>query len=131
MRHQAFQIEQSHVLVHVARENYRPVLHAKIALRFRAERETIYGRLTGAHTEHIDRVSMLIDALDDSHRAAIDCRSEEASQRRVATIFQGQCKRRELLGAITREPRIEIFKSHGLESTAAAHTDRALPQFVE
>ena len=69
---ETFYIPQPHVFIAVTEENYAVSLLAEDALRFDAECQTINFRLARAVSQHVDRVSLGVQALHDSECAAID-----------------------------------------------------------
>ena len=73
----------------------------------------IVGSLTRA-PKIVERIAVLVEALHDPHRAAVDRGTEKTRHRRIALILKRQTQRRKLPFAISRETRIEIFKSQTL-----------------
>src|SRR6185295_7441078 len=117
---QTFKIEQPNIFITVASENDRSCLLTEHSLSFGSKREPIYRRLSDRITEYINRVSVLIQTLDNAHRSAIDCRAEESRDRRIPRIFNRQAKRRELTLAIASKTRIEILETQALGALAGS-----------
>ena len=80
---------------------------AEDSLRFNAEGEAVDRGLADAITELIDRISFIVEALHDAERAAIDCRTEETRDRRIAQVLSRNSQRRKLPLAVLEESRIE------------------------
>src|SRR6185503_17029396 len=127
---QTLEIEQTHIFITETSEDDRarpPVQHT---LSFKRRGETIDRRLVHLVAENVDRVSVFIDSLHDTHRSAVDRRTEEACDRRVALILNRRRQRRKLGFVVPGETRIEIFETHKLLTTAGAKPHRPMTQPV-
>src|SRR6185295_2710410 len=85
--HQTLEIKETHIFIAVAAEDDRARSPVEHALRLDSGSETIDRRFVYLVTEDIDRVSIFVEPLHDTHRAAIDRRTEETRDRGVALIF--------------------------------------------
>src|SRR5262249_20352945 len=112
--HQTLEIKQTHVFITEPPENDGARFAIEHTLRFKGCGETIDRGLLNPGAEDVDRISLLIEPLHDALRAAIDRRTEETRDRRVALILNRCSERRKLGLAVTSETRIEILEPHEL-----------------
>src|SRR6185503_20019565 len=85
--HKTLEIKQTHIFIAVATKDDRACSSVEHALRLDRGGETIDRRFVYRVTEDIDRVSVFIEPLHDAHRSAIDRRTEETRDRRIALIL--------------------------------------------
>ena len=85
--HETLEIKDTHIFVAIPSEDDRTCSPVEHALRLDRRSETIDRRLVYLVTEDIDRVSLFVETLNDAHRSAIDRRTEETRDRRVALIL--------------------------------------------
>src|SRR5205085_488912 len=127
---QALEIVETHVFVTKSTEDDRARLAVEHALRFDGRGEAVNRRLVYARAEDVDWISLFVEPLHDAHRSAVDGRTEETRDRRVALILDRSRQGRELRFVVTRKARIEILETHQLLPAAGAQTHRALSQPV-
>src|SRR5215204_3042321 len=105
---------EPHLLKAIADEQNAPVLAAYRAVRFRGKRKPVQGRITGRISEFIYRVTVFVDALDDTKRPLVKGRAEKARHGRIALILcrKGQRSEPELSNA--QKTRVEKIQPRQL-----------------
>src|SRR5215212_2803238 len=86
--HQTFKIKETHIFIAETAENDAVGFPVKHTLRLDRRSETIDCRFIDLNTEDVDRVSLFVKPLHDSHRPAVYRRTEETRDCRVALILK-------------------------------------------
>src|SRR5258708_8945176 len=84
---QAAEIKEADILITVTGKNNGARLLIKDALGFDCSSKAVDGWFAYLLTEDVYGVSVLVEPLNDPHRSAINRRTEEARNCRIAQIF--------------------------------------------